>query len=75
MGINIESADELRTQWHHDHEIQNMGELDSSQGKQQETFLLRGANRTQNGINSANSMNRALLSSLASYSALGYDQS
>ena len=50
-----------------------MSELYSSQGKQKETFLLGGANSTQNGINSANSSNKASLSSLALGSALGYD--
>jgi len=30
MGIDIEDFDENRPQRHHDHEIQNMGELDSS---------------------------------------------
>ena len=50
-----------------------MSELYSGQGKQKETFLLGGANSTQSGINSANSSNKALLSSLVLGSALGYD--
>ena len=73
MCTDVQNSDELGPQRHHDHEIENMGELYSGQGKQKETFLLGGANSTQNGINSANSSNKASLSSLALGSALGYD--
>ena len=40
MCIDIEHPNELRAQRHHDHEIQDVGELNARQRKQKEAFAL-----------------------------------
>ena len=49
MRVDIEYANELRPQWHHDHEIQDMGKLNARQGKQEEALLFLGFNNMHRG--------------------------
>ena len=40
MRVDIEHPNKLRAQRHHDHEIKDVGELNTRQRKQKEAFLL-----------------------------------
>ena len=42
MGTDAELGDQDRTEGHHDHEVQDVTELDASEGEQEKPFLLRG---------------------------------
>jgi hypothetical protein len=50
MRIDIELSNKFWAQWHHDHEIQDVGELNTCQRKQKEAFSLLGFNSMRGGI-------------------------
>ena len=50
MRVDVEFSNKFRTQWHHDHEIQDMGELNARQRKQKETLSLLGFSSVDDSI-------------------------
>ncbi len=50
MRVDVELPNKFRAQRHHDHEIQDMGELYARQRKQKEAFSLLGFSHMSGGI-------------------------
>ena len=50
MRVDVELPNKFRAQRHHDHEIQDMGELYARQRKQKEAFSLLGFSHMRGGI-------------------------